>query len=257
MSIPFDVWRLVADIGGPLVRYKLRCCSKSMYSAVPPREQSVITAAWISSAGTKRHMLSSSDLDYFWKAFESYESSEYAAPCDLSPTLTTDRTKLVQGYRICREISSFQLELYNDDHIMQLQCPHLNAFHLYDFFDCKKRVDLALRPKQGKRKSSKRRNEEDIVTEQLRYNLVIRIDEYNPCFLNIPTLMEGQFTYGFLPSDSPWKWRDFAHMVYDVHNVNYVVCSIHAFFRSLAETGVSWFYICRPKQNAIQVVIEL
>ena len=278
MFIPNDIWRYVVKIGGPVVRYKLACCSRYLYTLLP-RSTPIRGIDMIPTIrpNTEIHTLSNEIMTLFWQQWlqQGQNITARMMSCEASvpsfvylnryafATIMNSDNSIVRTYR-----NSFNIIKLNSVSLS----PSLNCFLLYDYFDDVTRIELAQKPRVGKRKSVKRRNDFDVLTTRSRYNLVIRLDQVNMSIID--TEAASYYIYRFVDTDrlddtdefdiikeaknDDWfryeqdQWNKLGEAARAQYYVEYMIHVISELCTQYKTT-----YRNLPEQNAIHVMFKL
>lgn len=191
--IPNDIWRYIAEIGDPLVRFKLACCNYHLHSILEPLKLKPLIARIVPLPIDMTIIMSPTATAMFWQRWADYESkwrSDHNNVAHNVPLVTLCDVPNVYSILEANETTIRRCwgkynGLFFDDAADGQICQWAKVyrdfpFAMYEYFDVRKRVTLARRPCTGKRKSTKRHpGEMDQIEEQLRYNLIVHIDQLN------------------------------------------------------------------------------
>ena len=77
MSLPNDVWRYITQIGGPIVRYRLKCVNRHLRSILTLPQKPIVVRPIKIDSWTSEHIPFANDLSQIWKIFKSTSNPQY------------------------------------------------------------------------------------------------------------------------------------------------------------------------------------
>lgn len=243
--IPNDIWRYIAHIGGPIVRYKLSCCNRYLYSILPSFQRKPLTAHLSPRISlTSRPLFSPRDMELFWRMWNYHHPMSligyYPPPSHVTLSNQQYPEKHIYSVRTMKEESIILQREYFERYITVISSKHgirlpirmfnILPFAVYEYLDVCQKITLA-----------EQRMSDDTLVEAWRYNLIILIDQGNDTYLN--SRLDGLFED---------EVKEFILQNRDETRVAFVIERISAFIRIMSgRRDYDFSYRCYPEINRI------
>lgn len=258
--IPGDVWRHIAEVGGPLVRYTLSCCSTQLYDALRTKKNRVMRAKYIAQFQTTYDDVS---LEEFWPLFLELDPENYFPPkptllawyasikagsqikmCPVGPTspfvlchdYPYEKSMMCKDKGYSRDVrNNWDMTLNNNKKTKYIHFRGLPVFMMYDFFD--RHSKIVPHPTKGYR-----------IINRVRYNLVIRLDKISRQYVGYLAARDDYQNISdiFQSNLSPAKR--------DAHTIITILMNFCLYLTHLQH---KWYYVPCPEQNTIHFVIKM
>jgi hypothetical protein len=286
MFIPNDIWRYIVELGGPIVKYKLSCCCSHLRTILLSLCHYEFEAnAILYKLEDVQVVLSKKVMELFWKRWDTYTSNKNKkmVHTEKTPSLVYcyqgfGRKRQIQGSSLQRVIDRYDriildkitpiynFEVPNRNRAFEeslrfralLDTRHLLTFALFEYFDTKITLNLAKNPKVGKRKASKRKDELDIITQELRYHIIIHLDEVNSSLFDMKAQQHYAQSYlnPTLSHQYYNQWQTFSPTKKEPHYAEYMISTIRHFLESVSIPQSFCTYRCDPERNLIHFIFR-
>lgn len=243
--LPLELWMMIAELGGPLVCYKLSCCCRDLYDLVRPLRYNRAT---LHPLITQEPILSPSALELFWRLFP-YEKltaaqtrcpfgklglpvyRQVTEPLFVDPTLHATRL-LVSNYRA--GYKSQHIHLYDG-------LRRIHQHMLVTPLGCSEYFDVYT----------------EYPRQRLRYHLIYHLDRGNRAYME--SLAKRRFILSCinpfideLTMDERWDL-----CLPEEKDICYVEALQIHLVKTLVMLGPNVIYVLRPDHNMIHLVFEI